>query len=824
VVGAEGMSALPVLPVRNTVVLPNMVVSLYVDHDAALQAVEAAMTGDRMLYIVAQRSEETENPTHHDVYCVGTECLVTRMLRMPDGASSIQVQGMRRLRADKWLQYTPFGRVSGTSFDDRDECGAELEALMRTARGYFATCAKLNPHLAEDSYVHALNIARPGALADYIVAQIEPPIAVRQSVLETFDASARLRKVCQVLRSELTVLQLEQRIQDEVQREVDQSQREFYLRGQLKAIQRELGEQDPAQQEIEEIGERIKNCSMPNEIQARALKELARLHSLPPMSPEQSVLTNYLDWLVAVPWREQTTDQLDLSVVTSVLETRHFGLERVKDRILEFIAVRKLAPEGHSPILCLAGPPGVGKTTLGRSIAEALGRKFARISLGGVRDEAEIRGHRRTYVGALPGRIIQAMKSVGSTNPVLLLDEIDKLAADYRGDPAAALLEVLDPEQNATFSDHYLEVPYDLSQVFFIATANVLHTIPAPLRDRMEIIEISGYTEEEKVHIARDFLLPRQVRETGVGPSRIEVNDDALRRIIREYTFEAGVRNLDRELGTILRRVARHVAEGRRHKALVTAQRVPSYLGPQKYYPTEAEDRDEVGVATGLAWTAAGGDLTTVETMMVPGHGILTLTGQLGDVMRESAQAALTFLRSRAASLGLTDAFHEQHDIHVHLPAGAIPKDGPSAGITMAVAMVSACANRPVRRDVAMTGEITLRGRVLPVGGIKEKVLAAYTAGVTTVVLPQRNVKDLDDIASEVRERLTFVPVGHMDDVLRVALAPIPIEAAHMAPISSSGSGARRIAQPTATLPEALPAAISRVARSRTRRAVAVAP
>ncbi len=573
------------------------------------------------------------------------------------------------------------------------------------------------------------------------------------------------------------MLELEHKIQDEVQREADRGQRDFLLREQLKAIQRELGEHDPAAQELGELRAAIVARGMPGDVEARALKELDRMQGMQALAPEAGVVRTYLDWLVALPWRETTPDCLDLRRVEAVLNERHFGLQVVKDRILEFIAVRKLAPAGRAPILCFAGAPGVGKTSLGRSIAEALGRRFARISLGGVHDEAEIRGHRRTYVGALPGRIIQSMRTTGVRNPVLVLDEIDKLAADYRGDPAAALLEVLDPEQNATFADHYLEVPYDLSQTLFILTANVLHTIPAPLRDRMEVIEIAGYAEEEKLGIARQFLVPKLLRDSGLSEARVEIGDDALRRIIRDYTFEAGVRTLERAIGAILRRVARRVAEGRRHKAVVTPQKLHAYLGPQKYFPSEAEERDEVGVATGLAWTAAGGDITTVEVLAVPGGGALQLTGQLGDVMKESAQAAVTFTRARAVALGLADDFHERFDLHIHLPSGGIPKDGPSAGVTMVAALVSALTGRAVRRDVAMTGEITLRGRVLPVGGVKEKVLAAYRAGITTVLLPQRNLRDVDDLADEVRDRVTLHGVETMDDVLGVALAPATADA-----------------------------------------------
>jgi ATP-dependent Lon protease len=560
---------------------------------------------------------------------------------------------------------------------------------------------------------------------------------------------------------------------------------------------------------------------MPAEVEARALKELDRLEAMPSMAPEYSVLRGYVDWLVSLPWQERTHDRLDLRRVADVLDTNHFGLQHVKDRIIEYIAVRKLAPSGRTPILCFAGPPGVGKTSLGRSIADALGRKFVRVSLGGVRDEAEIRGHRRTYVGALPGRIVQTMKTAGTMNPVFVLDEIDKLASDFRGDPAAALLEVLDPEQNHAFSDHYLEVPYDLSQVLFILTANVLAAIPSPLRDRMEVIEISGYTQEEKLHIAQDYLIPRQMRDSGLTPMRIEIECGAVQRVIREYTFEAGVRNLERELGAIMRKVARRVAEGRRNKALVSAVRVPTYLGPQKHWPTEAEDRDEVGVATGLAWTAGGGDLTTVEVMAVPGRGNLALTGQLGEVMKESAQAALTYARARASVLGLPDGFHETQDLHVHFPCGAIPKDGPSAGITMAVAMISALTGRPVRRDVAMTGEITLRGRILPVGGVKEKVLAAYSAGLSTVILPRRNLKDLDEVPAQVLESLRIIPVDLMDDVIAESFATRQ-QTGPAGGLSPQARGTP-VAHPSHPLIAPLSAS-SRVARAPTRRVITVAP
>ncbi len=816
---------LPVLPVRNTVLLPHMVAPLFIDREPALKAVEAAMAVDHTILIVAQRSEHISDPVPQDIYEMGTECVISRVLKMPDGATSVLVQGVRRFRIQRWTQRAPFGRVRGLAYDEPDTRSSQIEALARTALRTFEAISKLSQRLNEEAYIQALNIDRPGALADYIVAQLEPPIQVRQDILETLDPADRLRRTVVLLQREMTVLEMERKIQDDVQQEVDQGQREYFLREQMRVIQRELSGHDPAVRDAQELRAKIEAAGMPPESLEKALHELERLEAMPSMAPEYGVLRGYLDWLTALPWSLRTQDHLDRRRVSDLLDERHYGLQKVKDRIIEYMAVRKLAPEGRTPILCLAGPPGVGKTSLGRSIAEALGRKFVRISLGGVRDEAEIRGHRRTYVGALPGRIIQAMKQAGVVNPVFVLDEIDKLASDFRGDPAAALLEALDPEQNNSFSDHYLEVPYDLSQALFIMTANVLDTIPAPLRDRMEVIELPSYTEEEKLHIARRFLIPRQMTDAGLSSTRIEIDDDAVRRIIREYTYEAGVRNLERELGAVMRRVARRVAEGRRHKAHVTAQRVPAYLGQQKHFPTEAEERDEVGVATGLAWTAAGGDLTTIEVMAVPGHGAIMLTGRVGDVMKESAQAALTYIRARADALGLAPDFYERVDIHVHLPAASIPKDGPSAGVTMAIAMISALTSRETRRDVAMTGEITLRGRVLPVGGVKEKALAAHRAGILTLILPRRNIKDLDELPAEIREALTIIAVDTMDEVLtnalrepvrRPMLEPAPEPAPHVS------GGLAHTPRPARPLGEAI-AAAGRLERARPQRDVIVA-
>ncbi|HEX8983650.1 MAG TPA: endopeptidase La [Ktedonobacterales bacterium] len=813
---------LPVLPVRNTVLLPHMVAPLFIDREPALKAVEAATEVDHTILIVAQRSEHISDPVPQDIYDMGTECVISRVLRMPDGATNVVVQGVRRFRIQRWTQRAPFGRVRGVSFEEPDIRTSHIEALARSALRAFETITKLSQRMSEEAYIQALNIDRPGALADYIVAQLEPPIQVRQDILETLDPTDRLRRTLVLLQREMTVLEMEQKIQDDVQREVDQGQREYFLREQMRVIQKELTGHDPSVRDAQELREKIEASGMPAETRDKALHELERLEAMPSMAPEHGVLRAYLDWLTVLPWNVRTQDHLDLRRVSEMLDERHFGLSKVKDRIIEYMAVRKLAPEGRTPILCLAGPPGVGKTSLGRSIAEALGRKFVRVSLGGVRDEAEIRGHRRTYVGALPGRIIQAMKTAGVVNPVFVLDEIDKLASDFRGDPAAALLEALDPEQNNSFSDHYLEVPYDLSQTLFIMTANVLDAIPAPLRDRMEVIEIPGYTEEEKLNIATRFLIPRQMTDAGLSPARIEIDDDAVRRIIREHTYEAGVRNLERELGAVMRRVARRVAEGRRHKAHVTVQRVPAYLGQQKHFPTEAEERDEIGVATGLAWTAAGGDLTTIEVMAVPGHGAIQLTGRLGDVMKESAQAALTFIRARADALGLATDFYERVDIHVHLPAASIPKDGPSAGVTMAVAMISALTGRETRRDVAMTGEITLRGRVLPVGGVKEKALAAHRAGITTLILPRRNVRDLDEVPTEVREALIVIPVDSMDEVIVNALRESASGRLAPEPSAHASGSLTRTQRPSRPLGEPL-AAASRLERARPPRDVIVA-
>jgi len=792
---------LPLLPIRNTVLLPNLVTPLIVGREQSIKAIEEAMNKDRILFVVTQLNEELEDPGQDDVYTVGVEGMIDRVLKMPDGTTSVLLHGLRRLRRLEYTQQTPFMRVRVEIVDEETERTLTLEALVRAALALFEKCVKLSNTLPEEAYITAMNIDQPGWLADFIVSALEPPVAVRQSILEAFSVEERLQKTCILLTKELNILELENQIHSQVQLEVDKSQREYFLREQLKAIQRELGETDPTFRENADLGEKILSSGMPEEVKVKANKELDRLNSTPSMAPEGGVIRTYLDWLVSLPWNSATVDQLDIKEAARILEEKHYGLEKVKERILEYIAVRKLSENMRSPILCFVGPPGVGKTSLGRSIAEALNRKFVRLSLGGIHDEAEIRGHRRTYVGALPGRIIQTMKTAGTINPLFVLDEIDKIGADFRGDPSAALLEVLDPEQNHAFSDHYLEIPYDLSKVIFLTTANVLHPIPAALRDRLEVIELPGYTEEEKMHIARQFLIPKQMMEHGLKTSRVEIDDQALHHIIRDYTFEAGVRNLEREIASVMRKVARKVAEGRRTKTKLTAEKLVDYLGPQKHFYELAEEKDEPGVATGVAWTSAGGDLITVEATLMEGRGNLILTGQLGDVMKESAQAALSYARSRAGQLGVESRFYEKYDIHLHLPAGSIPKDGPSAGITMATALISALTKRATRRDVAMTGEITLRGRVLPIGGVKEKVLAAHRAGIKTFILPKRNLNDLNDVPREIINELHFVPVERMDDVIAVALhvPTLSKDELEVVPMPIKTVKARRAITPKAT-------------------------
>jgi ATP-dependent Lon protease len=767
----------PLLPLRDTVVFPRMIAPLVVGRDRSVKAVEAAVDGDRTLIVVTQRDAEVQEPGPDDLYTIGVAINVARVLRMPDGTTSILGHGRRRVRIVGFSQLKPYVRVQVEPIDESQQVTLGTEALMRAVLSLFEKAVQLSQKLPEDAYVAAMNVRHPGQLADLIASVLDIGFAERQELLETLEPPARLQRLSVLLAHELDVLELESTIQDRVQKEVDRSQREFFLREQMRAIRTELGELDVEMEEMQELEARIAQTEMPDAVRARAEKELSRLRAQPPASPEVGVIRTYLDWLLELPWTQTTSDNLDISEVARILDANHFGLPKAKERILEYMAVRKLAagrPSSRSPILCFVGPPGTGKTSLGRSIAEALGRKFVRISLGGLRDEAEIRGHRRTYIGALPGRIIQTMRTAGTVNPLFMLDEIDKVGLDFRGDPSAALLEVLDPEQNHAFSDHYLELAYDLSKVLFITTANLLDPIPPALADRMEVIEFPGYIEEEKLAIARQFLIPRQLAEAGLDTTdqRLHFSERSLRTIIREYTYEAGVRNLEREIGNVCRKVARRVAEARNAPQSITVQSLRRFLGSARILRYEGDRKDEIGLALGIAWTEAGGDVMPVEVSLMDGKGSLTLTGQLGDVMQESAQAALSYARSHATELGIGDIDFEKLDIHIHVPEGAVPKDGPSAGITMATALISALIQRPVHHEVAMTGEITLRGRVLPIGGLKEKVLAAHRAGIRTVLLPKQNRKDLSEIPARVRRDLRLVFVDRMEEVLPVALLP----------------------------------------------------
>jgi ATP-dependent Lon protease len=763
----------PLLPLRDVVMFPRMVTPLFIGRDRSIEAIEAANEQGEPIITVAQRDVEAVEPGPEELFTFGCETLMGRLLRIPDGTISVLGQGVQRVQIVEYVQLEPYIRVRALPVYESTEKTPLTEALMRAVLALFEKVVQLSRALPEDAYVFAMNIDQPGWLADLMAQALSLEVSERQEVLETLDVAARLQRVSVLLAKELDVLELEDHIHSQVQQELDKTQREYFLREQMKAIQNELGESDIYTQEVNELREKVSKTNMPEEARAQAEKELARLAAMPPMSPETGIIRTYLDWLVDLPWSEETEDNLDVKHVEEVLESRHYGLPKAKERILEYIAVRRLAADKmRSPILCFVGPPGTGKTSLGQSIAEALGRKFVRVSLGGVRDEAEIRGHRRTYIGSLPGRIIQTMRRAGMINPLFMLDEVDKLGLDFRGDPAAALLEVLDPEQNYAFSDHYLEVPYDLSKVLFITTANILDPVPPALRDRMEVIEFPGYVDEEKLEIANRFLIPRQLEENGLDESPVAFTEGALRALIREYTYEAGVRNLEREIANICRKVARAKAEDKKIPRRVTVAALNRYVGPPKFTQSLAEEQDGVGIAMGVAWTEAGGDLTPVEVVLMPGKGNLTLTGQLGDIMQESAQAALSYTRSRSGDFNIVSDSFDKMDVHVHLPEGAIPKDGPSAGITIATALISAFTGRAVRHDVGMTGEITLRGRVLPVGGLKEKMLAAHRAGLKTIVIPQRNKKDLIEIPKHVKRDLHIVMVSQMDDVLTTALLP----------------------------------------------------
>jgi len=767
--GKEIPNEVPILPLRDTVIYPFMVTPLVVARPKSVQLINDVVVGNRILGLVAQKKAEIEDPRPEDIYTYGTVATVLKMLKFPDGSLRVLVQGLRRIQVLRYTQTEPYFKALIRPLDDVVEPSTELDALANTVSSLFQRVVNMSPHLPDELAVAAMNTPDPGRLADLVASNLTLPTEEKQALLEELNVKTRLERLVVQLNRVVEVLEMSSKIQDQVQSELSKSQREYFLREQLKAIQKELGIEDERTAEIKELREKIKEARMPEEAEKEALRELDRLAKMPPGAAEYTVARTYLDWLISLPWSVSTDDNLDIKRAQRILDEDHYDLERVKERILEFLAVRKLKQDQKGPILCFVGPPGVGKTSLGRSIARALGRKFVRVSLGGVRDEAEIRGHRRTYVGALPGRIIRGLRTAGSNNPVFMLDEVDKLGADFRGDPSSALLEVLDPEQNNTFVDHYLDVPFDLSRVMFICTANIVDTIPPALRDRMEILELPGYTEEEKIIIAFKYLIPRQLREHGLTKDRLRFQKRAVRRVIREYTREAGLRNLEREIANICRKVAKKIALEGPTSEVITAAKVPEYLGPPKFFSEVAERTAEPGVATGLAWTPAGGDILFVECTRMPGSKQLILTGQLGEVMRESAQAALSWVRSRAHKLRIDERFMENNDIHIHVPAGAIPKDGPSAGVTIVTALVSLLSGKPVRPDLAMTGEITLRGRVLPVGGIKEKVLAAHRAGIRTVILPARNKKDLEEVPKEILEDLEFHFVENLDQVLRVA-------------------------------------------------------
>jgi len=767
-----GLTPVPLLPLRDIIVFPHMVVPLFVGRQRSIKALEEATQKQGPVFLSSQKDAKTNEPTEDDIYKIGTLGTVVQMLKLPDGTVKVLIEGKKRAQIARFLSNPDFFLVEVDETPEVVERSTEVEALTREVHTTFENYVKLKKKIPPEMVMSVSSIDDPGRLADTIVAHLGIKLEDRQSLLETFNAGERLEKVLGHMRSEIEILEVERRIRSRVKKQMERSQKEYYLNEQMRAIQKELGEKDEFKNEIQEIEEKIKQKKLSAEGRDKVEKELKKLKMMSPMSAEATVVRNYIDWILSLPWNEFTDDKLDIGDAERVLEEDHYGLEKVKERILEYLAVQSLVGKIKGPILCLVGPPGVGKTSLGRSIARATGRKFVRVSLGGVRDEAEIRGHRRTYIGALPGKIIQSMKKAGSSNPVFLMDEIDKMSTDFRGDPSSALLEVLDPEQNTTFNDHYLDLDYDLSKVMFITTANTLDRIPRPLQDRMEIIRIAGYTELEKLSIAKRFLLEKQKEANGLRPENVTFTDTALLGVIRHYTKEAGVRNLEREIASICRKVAVEVVKKDRDAHIqVGSKSLHKYLGAAKYRYGKAEEQQKIGVTTGLAWTELGGELLATEVTIMPGKGQLIITGKLGDVMQESAQAAMSYVRSRATELGLERDFYQKIDVHIHVPEGAIPKDGPSAGITMANSLVSALMQIPVRNDLAMTGEITLRGTILPIGGLKEKILAAHRAGIKKVLIPTENEKDIEEIPATVLKTVELELVGHMDDVLKKALA-----------------------------------------------------
>ena len=763
----------PLLPLRGVLVYPTMVLHLDVGRDKSIQALEQAAMDENIIFLAMQKEMNIDDPKEDDIYSVGTVAKVKQMLKLPNGTLRVLVEGLHRAEVVEFIEEENVVQVSIKTVTEEVEADLEEKALMRTLLEHFEQYIKVSKKVSNETFATVADVEEPGRLADLIASHLPIKTKQKQEILEIISVKERLHTLISIIQDEQELLSLEKKIGQKVKRSMERTQKEYFLREQMKAIQTELGDKEGKGGEVEELREKIEQSGMPDETMKAALKELDRYEKLPASSAESGVIRNYMDWLLALPWTEATEDMIDLAHSEEILNKDHYGLEKVKERVLEYLAVQKLTNSLKGPILCLVGPPGVGKTSLARSIATSLNRNFVRVSLGGVRDESEIRGHRRTYVGAMPGRIIQGMKKAKSVNPVFLLDEIDKMSNDFRGDPSAALLEVLDPEQNHNFSDHYIEEPYDLSKVMFVATANTLSSIPGPLLDRMEIISIAGYTELEKVHIAREHLLPKQLQEHGLRKGNLQVRDEALLEIIRYYTREAGVRTLERQIAKVCRKAAKIIVTAERKRIVVTEKNVVDLLGKHIFRYGQAEKTDQVGMATGLAYTAAGGDTLAIEVSVAPGKGKLILTGKLGDVMKESAQAAFSYIRSRAEELQIDPNFHEKNDIHIHVPEGAVPKDGPSAGITMATALISALTGIPVSKEVGMTGEITLRGRVLPIGGLKEKTLSAHRAGLTKIILPAENEKDLDDIPESVKENLTFVLASHLDEVLEHALVGV---------------------------------------------------
>ncbi|MGE7182667.1 endopeptidase La [Peribacillus sp. NPDC006672] len=763
----------PLLPLRGLLVYPTMVLHLDVGRDKSVQALEKAMVEDHLIFLTTQQDVSLDEPGEEDLFTMGTLTKVKQMLKLPNGTIRVLVEGLNRAEVIEFYDYETHYGAKIKIYEDSDEKDAEHQALMRTLLDYFEQYIKMSKKITGETFSSTSDIEEPGRLADIIASHLPLKLKEKQEVLETIDMKKRLSRVIEIINNEKEVLFLEKKIGQRVKRSMERTQKEYYLREQMKAIQKELGDKEGKTGEIEVLNEKIEEADMPEHIKETALKELDRYEKVPSSSAESSVIRNYIEWLISLPWSKATKDDLNIHKAEKILNRDHHGLEKVKERVLEYLAVQQLTNSLKGPILCLVGPPGVGKTSLAKSIASSMNRNFVRISLGGVRDESEIRGHRRTYVGAMPGRIIQGMKKAGTINPVFLLDEVDKMSNDFRGDPSAAMLEVLDPEQNHNFSDHYIEETYNLSKVMFIATANNLGSIPGPLRDRMEIISIAGYTEIEKLHIAKDHLLPRQLENHGLMKTQLQIREEALTKIIRYYTREAGVRSLERQLASICRKTAKIIVSGDKKRVVISEKNVEEFLGKTMFHYGQAEVENQVGVANGLAYTSVGGDTLQIEVSLSPGKGKLILTGKLGDVMKESAQAAFSYVRSKTEKLHIDTNFHEKYDIHIHVPEGAVPKDGPSAGITIATALISALTNRPIRKEVGMTGEITLRGRVLPIGGLKEKSLAAHRAGLTKIIIPQNNEKDIDDIPESVRKALTFVPVSHVDEVLEHALAGV---------------------------------------------------